>query len=373
MSTYFLTGATGAVGSAVAPLLMEHPETDLRLLIRAESDAALAERLNKLFAFWGWAEDDPRRRRIQALRGDASEPRFALDKPTYEALVNEVTHIVHCAASVRMNDPLENARRSAVGSATAILDLARTAHARGHLAKLEFVSTVGIAGKRQGILPECWIDEPRAFHNSYEQSKAEAEELVRASIERENLPITVHRPSMVIGDSRDGRIIHFQIFYFICEFLSGRKTHGLYPDFGNVRLDVIPVDYVASAIANSSRSTACSGRIFHLCSGPQASPGLRELRQTVRDSFATHGHELPRAITLPRGLFSLLPRAAALFLPASNRKALMTLPIYMDYLADQQGFANTQYLQWLEHQGSSLPAWQEYLSLVLGAYLQSRH
>lgn len=372
MNNYFLTGATGAVGSAVVPYLMEHLETDLKLLIRAESDTALAERLEKLFTFWGWGKDDPRRNRVQALRGDASEQHFGLDKPTYETLADEVTHIVHCAASVRMNDPLEKARHSAVGSATAILDLARSAHARGQLAKLEFVSTVGIAGKRQGILPERWIDEPRAFHNSYEQSKAEAEELIRAAIEQENLPITVHRPSMVIGDSRDGRIIHFQIFYFICEFLSGRKTHGLYPDFGNVRLDLIPVDYVASAIAASSRDSGCSGSIFHLCSGPQASPTLAELRQTIRDTFRTYGHEVPRAITIPRGLFSLLPRITSVLLPAGNRKALTTLPIYMDYLADQQGFANARYLEWLVQRNHTLPQWQEYVSVIIDAYLKAR-
>lgn len=372
LNVYFLTGATGAVGSAVVPLLVEHPDTDLRLLIRAESEAALAERLDKLFAFWEWPADDPRRHRVRALRGDASEPGFALDAHVYEALANEVTHIIHCAASVRMNDPLEKARRSAVGSATAILELARTVHARGSLAKLEFISTVGVAGKRQGVLPERWIDEARAFHNTYEQSKAEAEERVRAAIEQENLPITVHRPSMVIGDSRTGNIIHFQIFYFICEFLSGRKTRGLYPSFGDVRLDVIPVDLVACAIVASSRDSACSGRIFHLCSGPEASPTLHELRQIVRTTFATRGHEVPLAISIPRAAFSLLPRLAALLSPADTRKALSTLPIYMDYLADQQGFANSRYLEWLAERGGALPRWRDYLPVVLNAYLNTR-
>lgn len=372
MSTYFITGATGAVGSALVPLLMEAPDTELRLLIRAESDAALADRLAQLFAFWEWPADDPRRQRVRALRGDAAEPRFALDDAQYRALAGELTHIIHCAASVRMNEPLDKARRSAVGSATAILELARAAHARGRLAKLEFISTVGIAGKRQGLLPERWIDEARAFHNSYEQSKAEAEERVRAAVEQEGLPITVHRPSMVIGDSRSGRIIHFQIFYFICEFLSGRKTHGLYPDFGAVQLDVIPVDCVASAIVASSRDPGSGGRILHLCSGPQAAPALMALRHTVRDTFRAHGREVPRAVTLPRGVFALLPRIAALLAPADKRRALSTLPIYLDYLADQQGFDNARYRACLAARGESLPAWQDYLPTVLDAYLDAR-
>lgn len=371
MSTYFITGATGAVGSALVPLLMEDPDTELRLLVRAESEAALADRLEQLFAFWEWPADDPRRKRVRALRGDAAESRFALDDAQYRMLAAELTHIIHCAASVRMNEPLEKARRSAIGSATAILELARATHAGGRLSKVEFVSTVGVAGKRPGLLPERWIDEARAFHNSYEQSKAEAEERVRAAVEQEGLPITVHRPSMVIGDSRSGRIIHFQIFYFICEFLSGRKTHGLYPDFGAVQLDVIPVDCVASAIVASSRDPGSGGRILHLCSGPQAAPALMALRHTVRDTFRAHGREVPRAVTLPRGVFALLPRIAALLAPADKRRALSTLPIYLDYLADQQGFDNARYRASLAARGESLPAWQDYLPTVLKAYLDA--
>ncbi|MBS0551136.1 MAG: SDR family oxidoreductase, partial [Proteobacteria bacterium] len=259
MKHYFLTGASGAVGSAVVPLLLDDPDTHVRVLLRADSPEHLQARLEELCRFWQLAPDAEARRRMQPLRGDATLHHFGLSDADYASLTADTTHIIHCAASVRMNEPLDKARRSAVGSAEAILALARELAQRGLLQKLEFVSTVGIAGKRPGLLPETWIDEPRAFHNTYEQSKAEAEVLVRDAIEREHLPITVHRPSMVIGDSRDGRIIHFQIFYYICEILSGRRTFGLYPDFGEIRLDVIPVDWVADALTAASRSQATAG------------------------------------------------------------------------------------------------------------------
>ncbi|MBS0173235.1 MAG: SDR family oxidoreductase, partial [Nitrospira sp.] len=360
-------------GSAIVPLLLDDPDTHVRVLLRADSPEHLLMRLEELCRFWELAPDAEARRRIQPLRGDATLERFGLSAAEYAILTADTTHIIHCAASVRMNDPLEHARRSAVGSAEAILALARELARRGSLHKLEFVSTVGIAGKRPGILPETWIDEPRAFHNTYEQTKAEAEVLIRDAVEREHLPITVHRPSMVIGDSRDGRIIHFQIFYYICEILSGRRTVGLYPDFGEVRLDIIPVDWVADAIVTASRSPATAGRILHLCSGPQCSPRLKDLTTNVRKAFRAHGLRVPPAITIPRAWFAALPRIATILASDKQRRKLSTLPIYMDYLADRQGFGNVLYVEWLKARGLELPATTAFLQAILARYLEERH
>lgn len=373
MSIYFLTGGTGAVGSAIVPLLLAEPDTEVRLLLRADSDAALAQRLEDLMGFWGWTDFHDKRVRIKAYRGDAALANFSLHDAQYAELVSECTHVIHCAGSVRMNLSIEDARRSAVGSAQETVNFARRLAAGGRLRKFEYVSTVGVAGKRPGALPEIWMDEPRAFHNTYEEAKAEAEEIVRSAIASEGLPVTVHRPSMVIGDSRDGRIIHFQIFYFICEFLSGRKTLGLYPDFGEVRLDVIPVDWVAEAIVASSLDPETAGGIFHLCSGPELAPRLEDLKANVRTAFKAHGLSVPTGIRLPRRGFAALARLATRLVPVSQRKALATLPIYLDYLADRQGFDNAKYTAWLASRGMRLPRPEDYLPGMLDYYLNKRY
>jgi thioester reductase-like protein len=251
--------------------------------------------------------------------------------------------------------------------------LARSVAHTGRLAKVDIVSTVGVAGKRNGTLPEVWLDQMPAFHNTYEQAKAEAEDVVRLAVENEKLPITVHRPSMVIGDSRDGRVIHFQIFYFLCEFLSGLKTKGLYPNFSKVQLDIIPSDTVAAAIVAASRDSATAGRIFHLCSGPDLAPLLEDVKASVRQSFAGHGISVPAAINLPMRWYSALARMASHFAPTSQRKALATLPIYLDYLADRQSFANSSFAAWSAAKGQRLPRWQDYLPKVLDHYLDQRY
>jgi thioester reductase-like protein len=373
MSIYFLTGASGAVGSAIVPLLLADPDTQVRLLLRADSDTTLEKRLNDLVQFWGLSNDPGQLMRLKAFRGDAALANFGLQDAQYNELTNECTHAIHCAGTVRMNLPLEDARHSAVNSAQEMVGFARKLAAAGHLIKFEYVSTLGVAGKRPGVLPECWLDKIPVFHNTYEQAKAEAEEIVHDAIANKGLPATVHRPSMVIGDSRDGRIIHFQIFYFICEFLSGRKTFGLFPNFGETRLDVIPVNWVADAIVASSRDTATAGKIFHLCSGPEQAPKLEELKAFVRNAFKDHGLSVPSGLSMPRSMFAALAQLASRLASESKRKSLSTLPIYLDYLADQQGFGNSAYTSWLKSRGLYLPDKKDYLHNVLNYYLKMHH
>jgi thioester reductase-like protein len=368
MKTYLVTGATGAIGSALIPILLQGQEDVIRLLLRAKSPEDLAARLEGLFRFWQIPLADTKTRsRVEALRGDVTLPHFGLDEATYDALCRECTHIVHSAGNVRMNLPIDQARHSSVDSARQIIALA---HRCPQLEKVEFVSTVGVGGRSSGALAEDWIETPRDFHNTYEQAKAEAEELIRAELSR-GLPLTVHRPSMVVGDTISGRIIHFQVFYHLCEFLSGRRTLGLAPGFGAARLDIVPADFVAKTIAWSSTGTASTGRIIHSCSGPELALPLAPLRDRVRLSFAASGRRLPPIITLPPGAFRALLAAASLFMPDESRRAVKTLPVFLDYLATEQSFSNSSSKTLLASAGIAVPAPDSYLDKILAYYLKN--
>lgn len=366
MTTVFITGATGAVGSAVVAAFLAEPETELRLLIRAQSAAELESRRESLLRFLQVTPRETEKRgRLRALRGDTTAPALGLEPGACAELSGECTHIVHAAGAVRMNLPLDDARRSAVGSAQRVVELAK---ACPRLRKVEFVSTVGIGGRRAGALPEQWIDEPRAFHNTYEQAKAEAEDVVRGECER-GLPVTVHRPSMVVGDSRSGAAIHFQVFYHLCEFLSGRRTFGLCPKLGTARLDTIPSDHVAAAIAWSARQSSTVGRVLHLCSGPAHAIALDALQRLVRATFAEAGFRIPPLVRVPPGTFRKATRVLAPLVNARTRRALGTLPVFLDYLATDQSFANASTQAVLAPAGMSVPEPASYLPVVLRHYL----
>lgn len=212
MKHYFITGATGAIGGALVPVLLREPQARLTLLLRAASADEVNTRLQSLCRFWQPSiVDTSWRERLRALRGDVTLPDFGPAAADYRQLAGECTHIIHSAGNVRMNLPIEQARRSSVDSTRHIVALA---HACARLEKVEFVSTVGVGGRTSGTVPEEWLSSARSFHNTYEQAKAEAEDIVRVEVEG-GLPLTVHRPSMVVGDSSSGRIIHFQVFYHL--------------------------------------------------------------------------------------------------------------------------------------------------------------
>lgn len=367
MSVYFVTGATGVVGSAIAERLLARPDVRLRLLIRAGSPAELRQRLDRLVAYWGVdpAEAD---RRVEALAGDTTEPRFGLSQADFDRLAASCTHVVHSAGVVRMNLPLDEARRAAVGAAQRVIEFAEAGRAAGGLRKVEYISTVGVGGRMPGAVPERWLHETRAFHNTYEQAKAEAEALVEQAVGR-GLPVTVHRPSMVVGDSATGRVIGFQIFYHLAEFLAGGRTFGIFPDPGSAQLDTVPVDYVARAIEWSSDRADTVGRILHLCSGPSHALRIDALRVLVQDRFRQAGRKVPTGRTVPPALFrAAIPLAKAVS-GARERRALATLPVFLDYLAEAQAFDNASTVRLLGSAGIALPRPQDYLEPVLARYL----
>ena len=71
---------------------------------------ALETRVERLLAF---LKVDPAvaRERIEPVRGDTELTRFGLDSDDYSMLAGLVTHIIHSAAIVRMNLPLERRAR----------------------------------------------------------------------------------------------------------------------------------------------------------------------------------------------------------------------------------------------------------------------
>src|SRR5688572_710888 len=293
MRTVFLTGATGAIGSTLARYILAEEDARLILLLRATSKSHLDERLAGLFTFWGFDRRDASiDSRVRAVSGDVTLTRLGLDEETYAGVVRDVTHVIHSAGNVKLNRPLNEARLSAVDAVRHVLSLVAACRSIGRFAKLDYVSTVGVAGRTAGEVPEQPFHTPRAFRNSYEAAKAEAETLVLRDID-EGLPATIHRPSMVVGDSRDGRIIQFQVFYYLCEFLSGRQTAGFVPHAGSTRLDIIPVDYVARAIQASSLREDANGRIFHLCAGPADAPMVTTLTEQVREFFVRRDRPVP--------------------------------------------------------------------------------
>ena len=348
--------------------LLKEPDTEVHVLVRAQSAVEAASRLrHTLKALDLRPEED----RLRPLLGDTEQPSLGMSASDSDMLLSSCSHVIHCAGAVKMNLPIEAARRSAVGAASHVLELARKLAARGRLAKIDVVSTVGVAGRVPGVLREAWVGVDHGFHNTYEQAKAEAEQLLRLAVQ-EGLPLTVHRPSMVVGDSRTGRAVHFQVFYYLAEFLSGRRTRGFFPELGNARLDVIPADVAARAIVFSSKKAETVGRILHLCAGAAGALPLLELQAIIRQALSSRGRHAPKARYIPRAAFRAALAALRIVADAKGRSALDTLPIFLDYLDTDQTFDNVATRHWLGQHRLPIPEARDYLPTVLDFYYSSQ-
>lgn len=133
-------------------------------------------------------------RRVKVATGDLRTPQLGFDRASWDSLANTITEIVHCAADIRFNRSIEEARAvNTVGTRT-MLRLAREAR---RLKRFAHVSTTYVMGRDQGELPECQYCTSSGFVNTYEQAKYEAECEVFAAMP--SIPAAVFRLSSVAG------------------------------------------------------------------------------------------------------------------------------------------------------------------------------
>ena len=217
---------------------------------------------------------------VRILTGDVRRgPTLGLGPTDAAALRDSVTDIVHCAADTTFNRPLADARATNVVGAESVVAFAKACQ---HLQRMGCFSTVYVAGRTMGCFAEQDVGGADGFVNSYEQSKAEMEAVVRDAMG--DLPIALYRLSTIIGDSRTGEVtglnaIHHALrllYQGLAPMVPGRET-GL--------VDLIPVDFAADASHYLFDQEFTAGATYHLCSGAAGSATLGALLDATMNAF----------------------------------------------------------------------------------------
>jgi thioester reductase-like protein len=308
-----LTGATGLLGMQLLARYLERTDRHVYALVRARDELEANRRLRATLAA---LVPHPAEHvdRITAVPGDITLPELGLARRRRDALAETVGEIIHAAASVTFELPLERSRQINVEGTRRMLALAELCARRGGLRRFSYVSTAYVAGTHCGAFAEDDLDLGQDFRNPYERSKFEAERLVRTQADR--LPIQIFRPSIVVGEETTGWTPTFNVIYWPIRAFS-RGTYAVVPAKRDAPVDVVPVDFVADAIFELSRHAWGVGETYQLAAGDRAAT----VGQLIGLSAARFDRCPP--IILPPGLYRRLLHPLLLHSSRGRRRAAL--------------------------------------------------
>jgi len=312
-TTWFLTGATGFLGKVMLEELMRRrAELGVRrvvLLIRPRGAQTGVERFHKevvsaaCFAALapGWTDH------VTVVEGDLAHPDLGIADRT---ALQEVTHIVHSAASIAFDLP---AVEAVAANIDATLHLLETARAWPQLRRFVYVSTAYVTPHRTdgGPIREELVPLPmpaesileairtgrlrddailaRTGHpNTYTLTKCLAEHLL---VERHgDVPLSIVRPSIIAASRQypfPGWIDSLAGFGAFATLIGLGHLRAIVGD-PQVRIDVVPVDEVTSRLVQAALHDRGGPRIRYAVAGLSGSSTVGECWKTVTDWFALH-------------------------------------------------------------------------------------
>ncbi len=290
-----LTGANGFIGTYIALQLIREKEVQILAMVRSQDDSDAKIRLQR--AWWEYPDlinalDEGK---INILNGDVSANNLGLEDSVYKNLVLNLTHIIHTAADLRLNGPLEELRKTNLTGTKNLLHLAQRVHENHGLDRFSFLSTAYVAGKREGDVLESDLSSKDGFSSNYERSKFEAEMEVKKS----QIPFSIFRPGMVVGSSEKGVIKTFNTIYVPLRlYLTGKIR--LLPISPSNKINLVPVDYIAQSVVDLTFNLQAQNLTFHLTAPYESLPTVKELVEYTR-KWAKYklGINLPKPLFLP--------------------------------------------------------------------------
>jgi thioester reductase-like protein len=253
--TIFLTGFPGFIASRLLSRLAREA-FDFLLLIEPPFVARAREELKEIAA-----ETHRPLNEFRILEGDITRDNLGLSKEDLLLAQTNTGFVFHLAAYYDLAVPCEPAMRVNVLGTQNVNLFTRS------LANLEhyhYISTCYVAGKRTGVILETELEHDAGFRNYYEETKYLAEmEVERLKSE---LPITIHRPAVVCGDSRTGETAKYDGIYYLIHYLLRWPTGLSIFNIGNkeVTLNLVPIDFVVNALASLVTDKQVIGKTLQL-------------------------------------------------------------------------------------------------------------
>jgi len=234
----------------------------------------------------------------EVLEGDVTKMHLGLSGAEYKGLTSQISEIWHVAGRYDLAADAATLRAVNLEGTRLVLELARASR---RLERFHHFSTAYVSGDREGVILEDELDTGQGFHDPYERAKFQAERLVRRAMPE--LPATIYRPSIVVGDSRTGEVDRLEGPYYLAILLvaSPLKVPLPLPGQGLAPLNVVPVDFVVEAALSMGANPAAVGKTVHL-----ADPAPLSARKVYELIAARAGRTLPTVALPHRAVEALL-------------------------------------------------------------------
>lgn len=349
-SAILLTGVTGFVGSYLAASLLRDGHK-LFFLCRSRNGASAHDRVARLLSWHGVHPSG----QYEVLEGDVKQPLLGLGHDGFNRLARRINEIVHCAAYTGFyEEQRHELYETNVGGTLRIMDLAEA----GCCDCIHLMSTAYVAGK-DGTLCREVLAPAKQFHNPYESSKHEAETRIAGRCEQAGIRLTVYRPSIIIGDSVQGRTLLFNAMYYpmkVAVYLAngfredlaghggelarrmgvrldpdGRLHLPVRIDAGSVdagHINLVPIDHVVAAV-RAIMGRAIDGGIFHIVNPRPAT--IAQLIHATQVFFGLDGFS-----AVSSEAFTAAPKTAL------ERRFDNFTRVYLPYMSDIRCFDNAQ-------------------------------
>lgn len=342
--TVFLTGFPGFIASRLVQRLASEGSRFLLLVQPAFAERGQAE-VTRIAQQTGRSISD-----FRLLQGDITQAGLGLSKADSETASSNSTVLFHLAAIYDLAVTREVAMRVNLEGTRNVNQFARSLP---HLRHYHYVSTCYVAGKRKGVIHEHELQHDAGFRNYYEETKYLAE--MEVDELKSELPITIHRPSVVCGDSQTGQTAKYDGIYYLIHYLLKWPSLLSVFNIGNVAvsLNLVPVDFVVEAMSALSRDPLSVGQTVQIADPKPLT--TRELFNTIARSIA--GREA--RITLPASLVQ-----TSLMLPPAPK--ITDLPhSAVPYFFLQQTYDTAVATKLLAPHGISCPPFQSYVKVIV--------
>ncbi|MFN4265345.1 MAG: SDR family oxidoreductase [Aquabacterium sp.] len=335
MSSVFVTGSTGFLGSHFLVNFLGTRFDRAFALIRGETDAIRRGKLFDALRMAAASYADPvdvgaLMDWITIVKGDVSVPGFGVSEEALQSLrATDIGQFWHFAASLNY----EEHRREMIKATN--IDGAQHAAAFCKAAggkHFVHISTAYTCGKGNGSVPETLHDPAQTqFNNYYEESKCWAEHALADACKQHGMALTIFRPSMVIGNSQTKVPAGSDtaLYGFMREVrrlkaaLSGAQNTVRVLGMPEGEVNFIPVDQLMIDVGMVLDQGLKDGEIYHLAS---------DFCPTTERSFAMVCEQLGM------GNLKLVDRQAADGLNKLERVLDDKLSFYSSYINTRKRF-----------------------------------